>query len=214
MKSVAEAVSKLLKQDEIATQALKRGVLNLSAYAQEIQSKIEADTWKQVKTGTIVVALSRIASQAEWLPNTRPEIKLDDISIRSPLCDISFDKSIENKQAVEKILQLPEYRENTFFTITEGVKEITLIAPDQYREQIIGLFASKPKAVYLNLFGISARFSPKYLGIPNVMYALLGELAIENINLVELVSTYTELTVMVEQQDSTAALRAFQKLLR
>lgn len=213
MKSVAEAVSVILTRDEIAIQALKRGVLNFSAYAQEIHDRVQQLTWKEVKPGTIVVALSRLAVQSGTLPDTRPLVKLDDISIRSPLCDISFDKSTETKAAVEKILQLPEYRDNTFFTITEGVKEITVIAPDQYREQIITLFKTKPKAVYSNVFGISARFSPKYLEIPNLIYAILGELAVENINLVEIVSTYTELTVVVEQHDSEASLRAFQRLL-
>ena len=60
MITVSQAVSEIIQSDELASESLRSGLLNLSAYAGKIQKRIENITFKEVKTGTIVVALSRL----------------------------------------------------------------------------------------------------------------------------------------------------------
>lgn len=214
MKSITKAVEELINQDEIALESLRRGHLNLSAFACQIHSKVEDLTWKEVKVGSIVVALSRIAGTLDQDSSLRPKVRLDDISIRFPLCDVSFDKTVANQESVKQLLQTRMYQDtNLFFTITEGVSEITIIAPDSYYHQLVSLFNTKPKAAYRNLSGLSVRFSPKYLAEPNVIYVIIGELALEKVNVLEIVSTYTELAVLVAQEDAQKALSALGRLM-
>lgn len=211
MKSVSDAVYSILQQDQIAYEACLRGVLNLSAYAQEIHSEVEAIAWKSVKKATIVVSLSRIQEKLRTsfhLESLRPVVHIDDISIRAPLCDVSFEKTKKSRDATKKLTESTFYKQNTdFFTITEGVSEITLIAPQRVYQLIIDLYRSKPyeilpKKSYQLLTGISVRFSEQYLIVPNVIYSLISQLAIHRINVIEIVSTLTELVVIVEETDA------------
>jgi hypothetical protein len=232
MRSVSTAVATIIQQDEIALEAMSRGILNLSAYAEEIQPEVEKITWKEVRKGTIVVALSRFLQElqavhdskiknekAKNLQSIRPKVYIDDISIRSPLCDISFEKTKLSQEATKKLLGSSLYKQhNSFFTVTEGVSEITLIAPQILYEAILDLyaeqpFATKPKASYQNLTGISVRFSEKYLSVPNVVYVLIGQLAVKRVNIIEVVSTFTELAVIVQEHDTDKAMSAFRRYM-
>jgi len=226
MRSVSSAVETIIQQDEIALEAMTRGVLNLSAYAEEIQSEVEKITWKEVRKGTIVVALSRflqelqlVSEGTENLQSIRPKVYIDDISIRSPLCDISFEKTKLSQEATKKLLGSSLYKQhNSFFTVTEGVSEITLIAPQKVYEDILKLYAeqpfsTKPKASYQNLTGISVRFSEKYLSVPNVVYVLIGQLAVQRVNIIEVVSTFTELAVIVQEHDTDTAMSALRRYM-
>lgn len=217
MRSVSSAVEVVITQDTIALEAIMRGVLNLSAYAEEIQPEIEKITWKEVKKGTIVVALSRFIKEMHnnvVSSSIRPYVYVDDISIRSPLCNISFEKTKKAQEATKKILESTMYlKENSFFTITEGVSEITLIVPQKICNTILNVYLQpmynlQPKAVYRNLVGISVKFSEKYLSVPNVVYTLLGKLAVDKINVIEVVSTYTELAIIVEEKYTEQAVLA------
>ncbi len=60
MITVTDATRSILLEDDIALQALHMGLLNLSAYAEQILPAVEEKTIKEVKKGTIVVALTRI----------------------------------------------------------------------------------------------------------------------------------------------------------
>jgi DNA-binding transcriptional regulator of glucitol operon len=237
MRSVSSAVETIIQQDEIALEAMSRGVLNLSAYAEEIQSEVEKITWKEVRKGTIVVALSRFLQElqsvldvsevdtvilnekSKSLQSIRPKVYIDDISIRSPLCDISFEKTKLSQEATKKLLGSSLYKQhNSFFTVTEGVSEITLIAPQKVYEDILSLYAAQPfsttpKASYQNLTGISVRFSEKYLSVPNVVYVLIGQLAVQRVNIIEVVSTFTELAVIVQEHDTDTAMSALRRYM-
>lgn len=232
MRSVSTAVESIIQQDEIALEAMTRGVLNLSAYAEEIQKEVEENTWKEVKKGTIVVALSRFMQElqlvsdsetnndkAKNLQSIRPKVYIDDISIRSPLCDISFEKTKLTQEATKKLLGSSLYKQHSsFFTVTEGVSEITLIAPQKAYDAILKLYAAQPfavtpKASYQNLTGISVRFSEEYLSMPNVVYVLIGQLAVQRVNIIEVVSTYTELAVIVEEHDTDKAMLALRRYM-
>jgi aspartokinase len=113
-------------------------------------------------------------------------------------------------QKINAVL-LPDH---DFFAISEGTREIILIVPQETVKDIKNIFRNKMKAEYRNLVALSVRFSPDYVAQPNVLYALLGVLAIKRINLIEIVSTYTELTFILEQKDLEIAVQVFHKYIQ
>lgn len=210
MIKISTIVHDILKNDEIAQQAMRAGLLNLSAYADQIIEKVESRTFKPVKKTSIVTALSRMVNDIQAEPPLVPEIKLDDIVIRSPLCDITFEK---NSETIIKAQTLREkiHIDKGFLTITQSTNEITLIIPESLREQIINHFVVKPKVVLTNLVGISVRFSEEYIPVPNVVYTIIQSLAVKRINIFEIVSTYTEISIIVSQDEMREALSALHR---
>jgi len=208
MLKVAAAVKTLLLTDDIALLALQNGYLNLSAYAQKIHLPIEEATMKAVKTGTIVSALARLADSIQSQPSLRPKVILDDLTTRSPLCDISFFKTEENRVKLIALYENLNVTENAFFTVTQSMSEITIIAPQSYAEAILSHFGSQPKAIFTDQVAVTVRFNQDYLEVPNILYTLQSALAVHHINCIEIVSTYTEFSFVIDKKYLEMTIRA------
>jgi hypothetical protein len=203
----------LIQEDPVAFDAMHNGLLNLSAYAAQIHPQVEEATQKQVKKGTIVVALTRIAHEVRLHEKLRPRIVLDDFSIKTPLCDITYVKTPKTREKAATLSQAVTVTENAFFTVTQSMTEITIIAPQSLQKEIITHFGVKPKALFSDLVGLTVRFNQDYIEVPNVLYVLQAALAVHHINFTEIISTYTEFSFILEKKYLEVATKALQKFM-
>jgi aspartokinase len=213
MLKISDAVLEILRSDEVAQEALRLGLLNLSAYATRIQPMVERKTWKEVKVATIVVTLSRLVEAVRALPALHSKVVFDELTIKSPLVDITYEKTQANTQLLRSFQQSVAGSESHFVMVTQGTREITIIVPSELQEKVIAHFNQTPKSVYENLVGITVSFSEEYLEQPNFIYSALAALAGERINLREIVSTYTELSMIIDKTDMDTAIRVLQPMV-
>lgn len=214
MLKIIDAVRTIVSEDEVAYEALRLGFLNLSAYAVKILPRVETLTWKSVKKPTVVVALSRLAAELQAAPGLLCPLKLDDLNVKSPLTVYSYEKTMANITHLRQLYKQLNNTPNQFVAATQGSREITLIVPAEFQDQVATFFPDKPKAVFSAAVGISVSFSDQYLPVPNVIYTILSALAVHRVNVIEVVSTYTELSVIIAQADLELATRALRKFLR
>ncbi|HKC04482.1 MAG TPA: hypothetical protein VKC54_01275 [Patescibacteria group bacterium] len=214
MLKVSDTVREILENSETAVEAMRSGVLNLRAFARQIQPLVEAKTLKPVKMGTIVVALSRIGSSVKGIEQLVPNITLSELSIKSPLCDITYEKTGESVRLAHSFSNKLGDLNGHFFTMTQGIKEITFIISDDLRDKLLNHFPGNPKAIFQDLVGLNVSFSEDYLAHPNVIYAILSRLAIKRINVIEIVSTYTELMIVVEKKEMESAIAQLNGLFK
>ncbi len=209
MNKTTDIVVDILNSSEVPLEAMRSGVLNLSAYAQQIQNLVVERAKKPVKKATIVMSLSRIAKSMQEITPLRPHVVFDEISIKSPLVDITFEKTKTNTDCIRS---LPEsVSQTSFLALTEGMNEVTIIASQDMEQTILSHFTSQPKALLKNLIGVTVRFSEAYIPEPNVIYAILATLASKRINLIEIISTYTELTLIVEEKNLENVVQVLNK---
>lgn len=208
MITIAQATAQFLYGDEIPREALVRGVLNLSSYAKQLQPQIEKRLYKNVRIGSIVTALSRLSSVANKVPPLKAEVSIEDMSIKSPLCELTYEKNQRTTQAIAQLGS--QYSGRGFFTATQGIGEVTCIAAQAFKENILQEVIATPRGQYDNLAAITVRFAEdKYIEIPNMIYTLVSALAIQRINLIEIVSTYTEISFIVRQADMNQVVEVF-----
>ena len=211
MISITRAVEDVLREDGFAREGLQRGVLNLSAYAKQILPRIEALTMKPVQIGSVIVALARVAKELEAAEPFAPYIHLSNLSVTSHLCEITYTK----KDSIIKIIRSLDttiFSSDDFFTLTEGLHEITIICTTSKKDAVLAQIPEAPKAQILDLVSVSVRFSDTYLSVPNTIYSLVSILATRHINILEIVSTYTELSFIInknEMQQTVQALQAY-----
>lgn len=205
---VTDTVRQIVSEDAFAIEAMQRNLLNFSAYAQEILPRVEKRTMKSVRVGTVIVALSRIAAIMGDQPFS-PHVAIDNFSITSNLHAISYVRT----HSVNDVLNKGTFNisENHFFTITEGIHEVTVICAEALTEQIKSYFSDKPVSVMEDLVAVSVRFSEKYIHIPNTIYSLVGALALRHINILEIVSTYSELTFVIHKNELDTTIQALQE---
>src|SRR5579885_1122182 len=202
MIKVTEVVREIIFDSEIALHALAQGYLNLSAYADSIQSEVERRCRKPVRVGTIVVAISRLARVVEKRDALLPPIEINHIAAKTGLVEITFDKTRGNRDRLQRLYTDNEFLSADFFTVTYGIGELSIVVPSTLKKAVLKHYGKqKPKLLLEDLAGLTVRFDEKCIWIPNIIFALVRPLAMKRINIVEIVSTFTELTFIVSQND-------------
>lgn len=205
MLTVTNAVIEIISTSFVAHCALEQHLLNLSAYAKEILPEVEKRTKKSVKHGTIVTALSRLQYSKKNTANTIPNIVIDDIIITSNLVEVAFEKTTKAQQSLQKLL-IQTAESSEFFTVTQGHSELAIFASQKWLDTIETMFTGVHIKIKLtNLSSITMRFSPTYLTEPNILLAILLRFAIKKIVIVELLSTFTEVSLILHETDIETA---------
>lgn len=200
MIKVSDVVDHIVNEDGFVVEAMQRGFVNLRAYAKQIQPQVEEKAKKPVSVGTIAVSLFRLAGEMQSQKKINPIVTIDGFSVTSGLIEVTYERT---EQVIQKLQQITDLSKESkdFFTVTQGLHEITIICPEALKTKIIDHFGSDPKIVIDDLVAVSVRIPSEYMDIPNTIYSLVGILAIKHINLIEIVSTYTELSFVVYKNE-------------
>jgi len=67
------------------------------------------------------------------------------------------------------------------------------------------LLTTIPKFKSPNISGVSIKFNEKYSEIPGLLYYIIQQITLQNINIIEISSTFTELIIYVEKKDTRLA---------
>lgn len=209
MIKVTDIVEQIVKSDELALESLREGLLNLSAYADKIHSQVENATFKEIRKGTIVVALSRLAKdiEADKTPPLKPQLKLNNIGVKSSLYGIVFDKTADIQRKIS-VLHPFQISIDDLFALSEGSSEVTLICTDKSKDKILSHFGAPAKFEFDDLVAITVQYSKDFAQTPNIYYVLISALAQKRINIVEIIANYTEVSFIVKKQDMEEALAA------
>lgn len=211
MITVASVVEKIIKTSPLLEEGLSRGLINISALAREIRPDVERQAKKEVSDAAIVMALKRLQ---QTLPTHLKEpsvtISAPDLIIRSDLIELTYQNSGTFNDSQQRLLSLTAgYRSQHFLTITTGVFETTIIASASLEATIAKLLQTEPQtAVMRGLSSITVRLSQDMIENAGSYAAIMRQLAWENINIVEVVSTYQELTLIVRSEDADRVFKA------
>ncbi|MBU1110244.1 hypothetical protein KKB83_01350 [Patescibacteria group bacterium] len=213
MIKISKIVEEILNNDDLVLALAQRGLLNTSSYAREIQTEVEESSFKEVKLGSIIVAINRYL---ERLPRQKSAAKkgIQRLSVHTNLEGITFERTEEVSSEIRKIYNKTKINNNTYLTLTQGINEITIVAESNVANTFRKTLQTVRK-IYdkKNLVGISVKFDIKHLEIPNLIFVLARRLALKNINIIEIVSTATELTFIIDKKDLQITIGQLQKNL-
>lgn len=208
---VSDVVAEIVKRSPLLEEGLSRGLINVSALARDIRPQVEKRVLKDVTEGAIVMALRRLSDELT-AHNQSSAIfrRAPDMMVRSNLFELTVSNSPDLPQRLPRLAELAAMQNNAhFLTVTSGVYETTIIASDALRTQIDGILCDEQMVHEItDLSSITLRLGPELLEIPGSYTQILRQLAWEGINIIEMVSTYLELTVILRQQDTDRAFSA------
>lgn len=210
MRTIAASLRSILANHPLELEALHRGHLNRSAFAKSIQDDIQRETLKSVRLGTIVTALGRYAVSSRTQSSLLPPVRISTLSIQSDLMDVSYEKTAELLERIAQIDRVAARYPRAVFVRTIGVSEVTFVASSEVMSEILTSIPIGPKALYSDLVAITVAFDASYLDTPNTIYTLLTSIASRRINIIEIISTYTELTVVINAQDREECINALE----
>lgn len=216
MISVPEVVENIIKQSAFLEEGLNLNIINLSSYARFIQKRVATETKKPVKIGTIVMALARLSGkhQANKINIQKAFDKDTDITVRSNLFEATYPVQEDSLKKQELLFQKISSQKGVFLTITQGMYEITIIASEKIKKVVDSIYKQlKPITLTTGISSVTIHLSQQARDTQGVYYFLIKTLAFEGINIIEVVSTYTEFIIFLKNEDIARAFNLLQKAL-
>jgi len=201
MRKISEAVETIVGGHPALAFGLHHRLLNLTKLARFLRASVEAQTRKEVSESAVLMSLSRL--QRKWSgsrPQKTDSLVLDKVSIVSGLCSVTLAKTQTTHRELNRVFTAVQ-EQNGFITITEGLREITVIVEEENFARLRKSLSSRPKIVHRNLASVGMTFSERYLSVKGVLHQLLEQIALQNINVLEVASTATEFYIYVEERD-------------
>jgi hypothetical protein len=215
MITVSEVVESIVRRTPFLEEALSRGILNLSALAREIKPEIEKELMKKVREGAIVMGLKRLSSKIKKTHNKQRSFFKNhpDLMVRSNLVEITIlnSETLLNKQ--KRLLEQIKSVQNYFLTFTQGIYETTIIVSKNLEEKLLKIFEDeKIISKFENLSSITIQLPEGSALIPGIYSFILKALAWEGINLIEVVSTFNEFTIILESKNTDRAFSILKRI--
>jgi len=209
MVTVAEIVQRLVAQSPFISEALADGLVNVSALARRWQPEVERQLGKRVQPGAIVMAVNRMPfGELAYVEKDLRHFfsKIGDLSVRSNLVDYAFANSDTLMERQVALLELVGQSPKRFCTFAQGVGETTVIVTDNLATQVEELFQDE-KLINkeTDLASVTLMLPEENRTLYGVYYYILKQLAWHGINLIELISTSNEFTIVVQNQDVNQA---------
>lgn len=141
--------------------------------------------------------------------------ELGDFLVRSNLEDFTFENTESLRQKQADIVQLVSSDSDVFYTICRGVTETTIIASSSISGKISNLLINERlKSHTTDLASITVKLPSVNSEVYGVYYYILKHLAWEGLNIVEVVSTANEFTIIVKQDHVDKAFKVLMQLKR
>ncbi|MDO8610617.1 MAG: hypothetical protein Q7R95_08785 [bacterium] len=202
MITIPEVVEQIISESLFFEEGLSEGIINYSALARKIKPDVEKKLLKDVELGAILMALRRITKKKKPSESFKKMFQAHhDLIVRSNLIEFVLSNTDFSIEMHKDLIKLAEEEEEYFMTITEGVFETTIITSNELREKVLSILSKTKITTQLtNLSSITIRLPKENVYIPGLYYYFLKSLAREGINIVEIVSTYTEITIILEDK--------------
>ena len=204
MITVASAVEGIVRNSPILEEGLSSGLLNLSAVARSIRPQVEAAAMKPVGESAVIMALSRLAPKLihRGTDPRRLSRQIRDVTVRSDISEFTYQNSASILECQKRLLSDVQGRGEAFVTFTRGVHELTVLASASLEPLVEKAFAREKRLSRLHdLAAVGIHLDPKAVGTPGVFYGVLKQFMWGNMNVVEIVSTYTEFTIILKKRD-------------
>jgi aspartokinase len=214
MVTISHLVEKIINERPLLFQAMEQDIVSFGNLAMQLEVEISKELGKEIKRSAVVMALRRYADKIQS-NNKIPKFDFrSEINMKTNLCDIAVRKSPGLFAKLEKLHSLVDYNKGDTLNIIHGNYEVSIVTNRKHLENVKkGLKGEKIIKVEENLVALSLNFSEKFLYTPGVISSVIRKLTWEDINIYELISTFTELTFIIAKKDATKGYNALQDLV-
>lgn len=214
MITVPEATKTIVERSRYLSEAISKNLINLSSLARYIKPELKEMLQKEVSESSIIMALKRLKThfkpkhQYSNIFKASPEMILHSNLIARYVAD---SKQLDHKY--NKFFDIINKETKHFLIATRNITETTIIASRDLQEEFDKILEGAEIIEELvPLSSITIRLPKEALTTPGVYYFLLKSLAWEGINIIEIISTAHELTLVFDDKDTTRAFAILKSL--
>lgn len=203
MISTTDVVEELIKASPLLEDGLSRGIISYSALARDLRPQIEEKLLKSASRGAIVMALKRTSGKLKTKRKLSQQVmSLNGITARSNLAELTYLNSDTIIEKHKKVFLISEKRKDIFCNLSQGVRETMLIIGEEILTEMENIFKDERLVAKIkDLSSITILLTKETVNTSGVYYSILKLLAWNEINIIDVISTYSELTIILSNDD-------------
>lgn len=200
MKKLSDTLQQLITNNSFLTFGFQHRLFNLTQLAHYLQPIVESEAQKPASTSAITMALSRLQRQQPNLQSQHPTYRIENLSIHSGLATLTYYRTPEVMQGIE-VLSEHMRKQQAFHSVTQGMREATLIMESTWFPIAKQKLGQHPRFEHIPIASVGVEFGQRYQYVPGLLHTVLQRVAMQNINIIEVSSTFSEIVVYVDEAD-------------
>jgi len=215
MVTVSNVVQKLVDDNVYVQESMFKGIISFALLAKQIQPEVQEYLGKPVKKHAIEMALRRYSEQLKQKQKTIQFDYSSDIIMKTKICDIAIVGSPMLLVKLKKLYDIVNFERGDILNIIQGSSEVSIVTNERYKQELLEILKGEKILIAEdNLVSLTMTFSKDFFYTPGVIFNIIRNIAWENINIYEIVSTNTELTFIIHKNDAMKGYRALEKLIQ
>jgi uncharacterized metal-binding protein len=217
-KSVSEIVREEIDCTPFLRTALEMNLLNYSALARFLTTKIQEKYGRRVNKESIVVAAIRYQKEMVKIKlseRLKRGISECNLSMRSDIIDLTLHKTYQIQEIVNDFSKKIDWKKGGIMFVVQGRAEVEIILDKiSYNE----IKEALPEETIINeVHGLSTisihQPNSELTFVPGFYAILLNNLAMNDINILEIMSTLTEMIIVVSQKQASKSFEILNELI-
>jgi len=213
--NVSKTVKKIIREQPFLLEALNRGIIHFGNLAAELKPTIESELNRPVTETSVSMALRRYAEEVRGRVDHLSQPALDcEISMKTNICDFNIAKTNTLLTRLKSFYELVDFARGDFLNIIIGNREVSIAISQKYRNDIEARLQEETVLHRQeDLVALTIIFNSDFFNTPGITYQILQSLAWQNVNLLEIISTLTELTIVIEKKNSIKSYTVLHELI-
>jgi hypothetical protein len=215
MRSISRTVELLIEKNPFIQEALSRGIINNAALSEELIPDIEKELGKKVKFSAVNMAVRRLSEKLqESFVKKASFDKNADITLKSNLIEVNLYKIGDVQDYIKNIYGLVNFKKGDFLTITQGIHEVMILTNKSYEKEIMNILPKqKIKKVFKNVSSLTINIPENSFQEAGLFYLITRAMAWENISIIDTISTFSEVTLIVDSSQAARSFDVIKKLI-
>lgn len=196
---------------------LARGLINQSALARGLIPDIEYELGMVVNPQAVIMAVKRYAKSAH---DSKAQERINEVlnqctvNLKSGVADIAIEKTSDLFQILETISKKVDSKKGEVLNVVQGVSEAAIIIEDRHADELLKLLKGKNILKQeRDLVELHIIAPPAFWDVLGIIYEVTKQIFLHGINIIDIVSTTTELSILVKKKDGPKAFEALNKLI-
>ena len=228
MLKITDVLPDLIESNLFLEYGLVNRLYNLSQLAEFLKPALEIRLQKEVSSSALLMALSRYqrklpapikapnpalvdyATPGHPRKSINSSFKLQRISVQNDLCTCTYHHTPENREKMHLVDQWVQKNRGNF-SLTETAHELTCFFAKKFLDEVLRQLPENPKYQNQDIVSVNVQFEPELFEVPGLLYALMQAINRQNINLIEIASTYTGFSFYVNRQDAKLVFETLQR---
>ena len=215
MVTISHLVKRLVNDRPMLQESMRQGIVSYAALAEKLKKNIDSELGKSAKESAIVMALRRYSDDMANKPSRNAESLFgSDIIMKSGIVDIAVEKSPSLGSKLEKLYRIVNFPKGDILNLIHGNYEVSIITNEKHLNSVLKILESERILMKeRKLAAIALSISREQMHTPGTIFLAVRKLAWDNVNIVEIVSTTTELIFIVSEKDAVRSYNSLHELV-